>query len=242
MKNAKALGFEGRKEKLAPALDATYDFPTMAQRSIATGWGKLDQSQRDRFIAAFRGLTLRTYATRFDGYDERALRDARRGALGRGTVIVRTVLHSANEDVQLDYRLRSTPAGWRVIDVYLSGTVSELALRRAEYTSVLEREGFDALVVGAGAQGVGLAGRAAAQLRLAVEVVGGAQRGVEVDRAVAQRREPSVASARAVMPLPVVRMIWKRGREQIALRHTLPSTKSPKVSRAVVGPNSGSTR
>ena len=62
------------------------------------------------------------------------------------TVIVRTVLHTANEDVHLDYRLRSTPAGWRVIDVYLSGTVSELALRRAEYTSVLEREGFDALL------------------------------------------------------------------------------------------------
>ena len=146
MKDATSLGLEGRKEKLAPALDATYDFPTMAQRSIATGWGKLDQSQRDRFVAAFRGLTLRTYATRFDGYSNERFETLGEEPSVAKTVIVRTVLHTANEDVHLDYRLRSTPAGWRVIDVYLSGTVSELALRRAEYTSVLEREGFDALL------------------------------------------------------------------------------------------------
>jgi phospholipid transport system substrate-binding protein len=146
MKDATALGFEGRKDKLAPALDATYDFPTMAQRSIATGWGKLDQSQRDRFVAAFRALTLRTYAARFDGYANERFETLGEEPSVANTVIVRTVLHTANEDIHLDYRLRSTPAGWRVIDVYLSGTVSELALRRAEYTSVLEREGFDALL------------------------------------------------------------------------------------------------
>src|SRR5262245_42918493 len=146
MKNANSLGLEGRKEKLAPALDATYDFPTMAQRSIATGWPKLDASQRERFIAAFRALTLRTYATRFDGYANERFETTGEESSVAKTVIVRTVLHTADEDIHLDYRLRSTPAGWRVIDVYLSGTVSELALRRAEYTSVLEREGFDALL------------------------------------------------------------------------------------------------
>jgi phospholipid transport system substrate-binding protein len=146
MKDANALGLEGRKEKLAPALDATYDFPTMAQRSIATGWAKLDASQRERFIAAFRGLTLRTYATRFDGYSKESFETTGEEPSVAKTVIVRTVLHTETENIHLDYRLRSTPAGWRVIDVYLSGTVSELALRRAEYTSVLEREGFDALL------------------------------------------------------------------------------------------------
>ena len=35
---------------------------------------------------------------------------------------------------------------WRVVDVYLDGTVSELALRRSEYSSALKREGFDELV------------------------------------------------------------------------------------------------
>ena len=146
MKHAGALGFEGRREKLAPVLDATYDFPTMAQRSLSTSWAKLDADQRERFTSAFRALTLRTYATRFDGYDNERFETLGEEPSIAKTVIVRTVLHTTAEDVHLDYRLRSTNAGYRVIDVYLSGTVSELALRRAEYTSVLEREGFDALL------------------------------------------------------------------------------------------------
>ena len=32
------------------------------------------------------------------------------------------------------------------MDIYLSGTVSELALRRAEYGSVIERQGLDKLI------------------------------------------------------------------------------------------------
>ena len=32
------------------------------------------------------------------------------------------------------------------MDVYLKGTVSELALRRSDYASALEREGFDGLL------------------------------------------------------------------------------------------------
>ena len=146
MKHADALGFEGRREKLAPALDGTYDFPAMAQRSLATGWAKLDASQRERFTVAFRAMTLRTYATRFDGYDGERFETLGEEPSIAGTVIVRSVLHNSDEDIHLDYRLRSTQAGFRVIDVYLSGTVSELALRRAEYTSVLERDGFEALV------------------------------------------------------------------------------------------------
>ena len=36
-------------------------------------------------------------------------------------------------------------AGWRIVDVYLSGTVSELALRRSDYSGVLRSDGFEAL-------------------------------------------------------------------------------------------------
>jgi len=50
------------------------------------------------------------------------------------------------DDVQLNYRLMKRNGEWRVIDVYLNGTVSELALRRSEYSSALKREGFEQLI------------------------------------------------------------------------------------------------
>ena len=37
--------------------------------------------------------------------------------------------------------------GWRIVDIYLNGTVSELALRRSEYSALIQREGFEALLV-----------------------------------------------------------------------------------------------
>jgi phospholipid transport system substrate-binding protein len=146
MKNAQKLGVEGRLAQIEPVMVQTYDFPAMAQRSLGPAWSKLDDAQRARFQQVFRALILRTYATRFNAYSSERFETRGTEASIAGTEIVRTVLHSPKQTVHLDYRMRETSAGWRVIDVYLGGTVSELALRRAEYTSVLERDGFDALV------------------------------------------------------------------------------------------------
>jgi phospholipid transport system substrate-binding protein len=48
--------------------------------------------------------------------------------------------------VRLDFRLYSTSDGWRIIDIYGKGTVSELALRRAEYDPILRSDGIEGLI------------------------------------------------------------------------------------------------
>ena len=47
-------------------------------------------------------------------------------------------------DAYINY---SVDGEWKIIDVYLNGTVSELALRRSEYSSLIQREGLDSLIV-----------------------------------------------------------------------------------------------
>ena len=63
-------------------------------------------------------------------------------------IIVNSQLIKANgESVSLNYLLRQEGGGaWKVIDVYLSGTVSELATRRSEFAAVLQRSGAEGLV------------------------------------------------------------------------------------------------
>jgi phospholipid transport system substrate-binding protein len=64
--------------------------------------------------------------------------------------MVQTTLRNPDgDDVDLNYRLIESDKGWRIIDVYLNGTVSELALRRSEYSAVLKREGFQKLLADA---------------------------------------------------------------------------------------------
>ena len=63
-------------------------------------------------------------------------------------MLVRTRLtEPQGEGVHLDYRLREVDGSWKICDVYLNGTVSEVALRRSEYASLINRDGWQALIV-----------------------------------------------------------------------------------------------
>lgn len=147
MKNAQTLGFEGRRERLAPVLTAAFDFDFMAEKSAGRYWKDFTPEQRQRWADTFARLTVATYAGRFNGYSNQTFQGLGVETGDFDTVLVRTrLLQPADENVQLNYRMRQTSTSWKIVDIYLNGTVSELALRRAEYGTVLQRDGFDKLV------------------------------------------------------------------------------------------------
>ncbi|HSJ98923.1 MAG TPA: ABC transporter substrate-binding protein [Myxococcota bacterium] len=147
MKNAGPLGFSGRLERIRPVLGDLYDFPFMAEKSVGLGWRQLDDAARSRLVDAFSRLAISTYAARFDGYDGDRFETLGVQPASHGTVLVKTrIVRGSGETVALDYRMRAEGDRWRIIDVFLNGTVSELALRRSEYSGVLKRQGFDALL------------------------------------------------------------------------------------------------
>jgi phospholipid transport system substrate-binding protein len=147
MKQANALGYEGRRNKLAPVVEETYDLPFMAKVATGKYWKELDPPAQQRFVDTFTRLTVANYAGRFNGYDGESFVVVSEGDGGQDTALVRTKLVLKDDaPVELNYRLRQLDGSWRIIDVYLNGTVSELALHRAEYTAKIEREGFEALL------------------------------------------------------------------------------------------------
>lgn len=147
MKNADSLGEEGRAQQMTPVLDQTYDFPFMAEKALGRYWKELTPDQQKRWVDAFRRMTIYTYATRFDGYDGEKLEILGAEPSLRGTVIVRTKIVPKDEDpVAINYRMHEVDGTWRAIDAYMDGAISELALRRSEYTSAYQRDGFDKLV------------------------------------------------------------------------------------------------
>ncbi len=147
MKQGPELGLEGRRRKLAPALREAYDLPFMAAKVLGRHWRGLSDSGRARWVDVFERLTISTYAERFEAWDGELLlvEDAEAGS--RDTIIVHTrIVPRDDEPVPIHYRMRARDGRVRVIDVFLNGTVSELALRRSEYGSFVERKGLDALI------------------------------------------------------------------------------------------------
>ena len=57
-----------------------------------------------------------------------------------------TILTKSNgEKVQFNYLLRQNKNDWQIINIIVDG-VSDLAVRRAEYTSILKSDGFSPLI------------------------------------------------------------------------------------------------
>lgn len=147
MRGAEALGFQGRYARLAPVLSASFDFPWMARISAGRHWRALDEATRGRFVEAFGKLSIATYAARFDGYGGERFEVLSEAPGRRKTVLVRNhLIKSDGEAVALDYLLKAAEGGWRVVDVFLDGKYSELALKRSEYGSVIKNHGFEALI------------------------------------------------------------------------------------------------
>ena len=140
LKHAQTLGYQGRFEKLAPAIAENFDVEFMAEKVIGKYWKPLSDADRARWVALFREFTVANYAGNFDKYSGQRFEVLSQEPDQNDTTVVHAkLIDPGGEDVELNYRLHDTPAGPRIIDVYLKGTVSELALRRSDYTSVLER-------------------------------------------------------------------------------------------------------
>jgi phospholipid transport system substrate-binding protein len=144
MKAGDSLAFEARRAQLQPVVAKTFDLSLMAAKVLGRHWRALPEADQKRWVAAFAGLTVKTYAEQFDENSGLVFEIGAVQAAPGGTALVRTKLKRASDDpVAIDYRMRPSASGWRVMDIFLNGTVSELALRRSEYSSVLERDGFE---------------------------------------------------------------------------------------------------
>jgi phospholipid transport system substrate-binding protein len=147
MQQAKALGLKGRYEKLNPAIRKAFNLPLMTQLSVGPEWQKLSPEEQKDLIAAFSDFSVSTYAARFDGYSGQHFDVSPSPTPSAGSVIVNTKLvKTSGEPVKLNYLMRNGGAGWQILDVYLEGTISELAARRSEFSSVLRRDGVEGLV------------------------------------------------------------------------------------------------
>ena len=147
LKGAETLGFKGRLDKLTPAVVEAFDLDFMAEKSIGRYWKPLSDADKARWRALFLEYTAANYAGNFDHYANQRFEISGEEPSQNDTTVVHTMLiDPGGENTALDYRLHHTPQGPKVIDIYLKGTVSQLALQRSDFTSVLERGGFDALM------------------------------------------------------------------------------------------------
>jgi len=149
MKNAETLGYAGREQKLATVIPNYFDVDEMARKALGEPqWKLASEDLRHRYLETFERFMVANYAGRFDGFSGQSFQTLGEVQGPRDTVIVKSrLIDPSDKNVDLNYRMHKVDGAWKVIDVYLDGTVSELALRRSEFVSIVKRQNLDALLV-----------------------------------------------------------------------------------------------
>lgn len=146
MKKSKDVGFQERFESLKPVVSETFDVTFMGSKSVGRHWNKLSPEEQQLWLDKFVSYVTANYVGNFNQFDGESFEILGEQEAQRNTRIVLTRLNvPGGEDVIFNYRLRMTPQGWQIIDIYLKGTVSELALRRSDFTTTLKKKGFPVL-------------------------------------------------------------------------------------------------
>lgn len=143
MRDAQRLGVRGRYDRLAPVMAQAFDLAAMTRIAVGPPWTGFSPAEQAALTEAFTRWSIATYAARFDGFSGESFTTTGTQAQPNGDALVRTTLNrtGGQEPVLLSYLLRGNPP--RIVDIYLTGTISELASRRAEFTTLIREGGAE---------------------------------------------------------------------------------------------------
>jgi phospholipid transport system substrate-binding protein len=145
MKQGGQLGVRGRYDRLMPAVNATFDVAGMARTAAGPGWDQATPAQQSAITSAFAHMMAATYAGRFASFKGEKFEVLGSVDQPPGKLVRTRIVKSDGQPVALDYRMRNVAGGWKVADVQVDGSISELAIRRSEFGGIMRSRGPDEL-------------------------------------------------------------------------------------------------
>ena len=148
MKAGQRTDFNHRFQALAPAVEQAFDLPAVLSVSVGLGWSTLSPVQQTGLLDAFRRYTVASYVANFNDYAGQSfVVSPDTTDLGGGRILVKSSIRPVSGDAtELDYVMKQTPAGWKVVDVLAAGSISRVAVQRSDFRHVLSNGGGDALL------------------------------------------------------------------------------------------------
>jgi phospholipid transport system substrate-binding protein len=145
IQQAGRLSVRERDKRFAPAITTFFDLATMTRLAIGPAWKNFSPAQQAAAQDAFSRFMIAEYASQINDYSgESFVVDPQTSPVSRGggEIVKTKLLQPGGRTVNINYLVR----GGRVVDVYLNGTISDLATRRDEFASIIASGGADGLI------------------------------------------------------------------------------------------------
>ena len=135
-----------RTEGFRVLLNQNFDMPAIVRLVLGRHWRTATPGQKSKFSRVFKTHLVQVYTSQLGVYGGESVEIEKSTQLSKkDTVIYTLVLRDEEIPLRLDWRVRETNRGLKVIDVAAEG-VSMLTTKRSEFTSLVAREGVDALI------------------------------------------------------------------------------------------------
>jgi phospholipid transport system substrate-binding protein len=145
IRQANRLTVRERDARFAPAITGAFDLATMTRLAVGPAWKTFSPEQQAAAREAFTRFIVADYASQINDYsgekfvvEPQTVPETR----GGGEIVKTRLQQASGRTVVINYLVR----GGKVIDVYLNGTISDLATRRDEFASIIAAGGADGLV------------------------------------------------------------------------------------------------
>jgi phospholipid transport system substrate-binding protein len=147
MKHGKELGIQGRYRELKPAAESAFDLSEMTRLSVGPSWTGISEPDRKALVDAVERLTLVNYAKNFSHFSGEQFVVAPEAKPRSDDKIVESrLVGSDGNAVAFNYRMHPVDGHWKIVDIYLNGNISQLALRRADFAATVQKLGPSGLV------------------------------------------------------------------------------------------------
>ncbi len=133
-------------ELISKTINEIYDTKKMIKMIVGNEWKKLDKAQQKNLTNVFQEYIAYNYVQRFSKIEKFSFEIGSLNEIGKNYKILKTFLVIPDEEkVEINYLFRKKQDSWKIFDVLLSGTISEIATKKSDFNKVIKSEGIKKL-------------------------------------------------------------------------------------------------
>ena len=124
----------------------SYDLEKMGEIIIGVDWKKMDIKTQKEFINVFKRFISVNYFRRFYKIDELDFEHQTVKVIGDKFKLASVILTADNEKLKIDYLLGFKKEKWKIFDVLIDGSISEVATKKSDFKKIIKEQGVSGLV------------------------------------------------------------------------------------------------
>ena len=124
----------------------SYDLEKMGKIIIGVDWKQMDKKSQKEFITVFKRFISVNYFRRFNKINELDFEHQTVTDIEDKFKLARVTLTADNEKFKIDYLLGFKNKKWKIFDVLLDGSISEVATKKSDFKKIIKEEGVNGLV------------------------------------------------------------------------------------------------